>query len=369
MRTSYPLVLVLLLSAATAAPFAYGGARIKELVTLEGVRDNQLIGYGLVVGLNKTGDRLQTIFSAQSLTSMLQRMGVSVPPDGIRVNNTAAVMVTATLPPFAQPGVKIDITAAAIGDASSLRGGLLLLTPLRAVNGEVYVVAQGPVVTGAFSAGGGGNRQVINHPTVGRVVAGGIVERAAPSVAPSESVRLQLRNADFTTAARITEVINSRFDGAGAIASAESSAVVAVDLPPAYLGRATAFIAEVEALEVDADRMARVVINERTGTIVMGRRVQISPVVVFHGDMAVEIQTSFGVSQPNPFSSGETAVVPDTEVAVFEEEARTVTLGEGATVEDLVRALMSIGSTPRDVISILQNINSAGALDAVIEVI
>jgi flagellar P-ring protein precursor FlgI len=360
--------LILGLTRPVASP---GAARIKELVTLEGIRDNQLIGYGLVVGLNKTGDRLQTVFSAQSLTNLLQRMGVAVPPDAIRVNNTASVMVTATLPPFAQPGVRIDVTAAAIGDASSLQGGMLLLTSLRASDGQVYAVAQGPVVTGGFVAGRGGSSATVNHPTVGRVPNGAIVEVAAPSVTPSQTVRLQLRNADFTTAARITEVINQAFGPVGGnLAVAENSAVVSVNLPAAYVNRSPAFIAQIEGLEVEADRTARVVINERTGTIVMGKQVQISPVVVLHGNLTVEIETDFNISQPAPFSKqGETKVVPEVNVGVREEQARNVVLPEGATVEQLVRALMSIGSTPRDIIAILQNIRAAGALEAELEVI
>lgn len=368
MRTAAVIALLLTLLPPLASPLR-ATARIKELATLEGVRDNQLIGYGLVVGLNKTGDRLQTIFSAQSLTNMLQRMGVSVPPDGIRVNNTAAVMVTATLPPFAQPGSKIDLTVAAIGDASSLRGGLLLLTPMRAADGQVYAVGQGPVVTGAFSASQAGTGQTVNHPTVGRVVAGGIVEIEAPSVAPSSSLRLQLRSPDFTTAARIADVINERYPGVS-LAKAENSGVVVVAVPEEFSGRATSFVSEIELLEVEPDQTATVVINERTGTIVMGRSVRISPVSVFHGDLAVEVRTQFNVSQPAPFNRrGETVVTPETSVEVFEEQARTLTLEDGATVEELVRALMSIGSTPRDIISILQNIRAAGALEADIRVI
>lgn len=357
-----------LLAAPAPTPCA---ARLKELVTIEGVRDNQLIGYGLVVGLNKTGDRLQTIFSAQSLTNLLQRMGVSVPPDAIRVNNTASVMVTATLPPFAQPGTRIDVTAAAIGDASSLQGGLLLLTSLRASDGQIYAVAQGPVVTGGFVAGRTGSSATVNHPTVGRVPNGAIVEQEAPSVAPTQTVRLQLRNADFTTAARISEVINESLGSAGDnFAVAESSAVVRVNLPPAYADRPPAFIAEIERLEVEADRISRVVINERTGTIVMGKQVKISPIVVLHGNLTVEIETGFVISQPAPFSQqGQTTVVPEVNVGIREEQARNIVLPEGATVEQLVRALMAIGSTPRDIIAILQNIRAAGSLEADLEVI
>lgn len=365
------LTTLLLLVLALGAPPSFGTARVKELVTLEGVRDNQLIGYGLVVGLNKTGDRLQTIFSAQSLTNLLQRMGVSVPSNAIRVNNTAAVMVTATLPPFAQPGTKIDATAAAIGDASSLRGGLLLLTSLRASDGQVYAVAQGPVVTGSFVASQVGTSATVNHPTVGRVINGGIVERPAPSVAPTQNVRLQLRNADYTTAIRITDVINEAFPSNDqTLAFAESSAVVNVTVPPQFKDRPPAFIAELERLEVEADRLARVVINERTGTIVMGKQVKVTPVVVLHGDLTVEIETGFNVAQPLPLSRrGQTVVTPETNVGVREEEARNIVLPEGATVEQLVKVLMSIGSTPRDIIAILQNIQAAGALEAVIEVI
>src|SRR5689334_1806692 len=202
--------LAILLMAASLLP----AARLKDLVTIEGVRDNQLIGYGLVVGLAGTGDRRQTMFSAQSLTNMLERLGVSVPPTAIRVNNTAAVMVTSTLPPFAQPGLHIDVTAAAIGDASNLQGGILLLTSLRGADGQVYAVAQGPIMTGGFSSGRGGSGQTVNHPTVGRSPAGATVERVAPGVAPKSVVRLQVRQSDFTTSARIVDAVNKKFDQA-----------------------------------------------------------------------------------------------------------------------------------------------------------
>lgn len=344
--------------------------RLKELAAVEGVRENQLIGYGLVVGLAGTGDRRQTVFSTQSLTNMLQRMGVTVPATAIRVNNIAAVMVTANLPAYAQPGTRIDVTAAAIGDAASLQGGLLVLTPLRSADGSVYAAAQGPVITGGFSAGGAGAQKTLNHPTVGRIPNGAIVERAAPTPAPASRFKLQIHQADFTTAARITEAINKRFGGPGAaVARAENSALVAVEMPPLYAERATEFVAELEILSVDADRPAKVVVNERTGTIVMGKEVQISPVAIMQGNLTVEIQTTFAVSQPAPLSSGTTQVVPQTSVGVKEEKARNIVLKQGATVEELVRALMAIGSTPRDVIAILQNLRAAGALEAEIEVI
>jgi flagellar P-ring protein FlgI len=352
-----------------AQPPAANLTRLKELVTFEGMRDNQLLGYGLAVGLAGTGDRRQTIFSAQSLTKMLARMGVTVSPAAIRVNNTAAVMVTATLPPFAQPGTHIDITAAAIGDAASLQGGLLLLTSLRGADGQVYAVAQGPVVINGFAAkGGAGTSTTVNHPTVGRIPNGAIVERAAPSVAPGTEVRLQLRQADFSTAARVAAAVNQKFAAGGKrVARADNSALVSVEVPKQYAP--VEFMAELERITVEVDRPARVVVNERTGTIVMGKEVRISPVAILHGNLTVEIQSSYQVSQPAPLSQGQTQVVPQTAIAVKEEKARNLVLKQSATVEDLVRALGSIGSTPRDVIAILQNLQRAGALEAELEVI
>lgn len=345
-------------------------ARLKDLVSLEGVRDNQLIGYGLVVGLHGTGDRQQTVFSVQSLTNMLQQMGVSAPASSIRVMNTAAVMVTATMPPFAQPGIKIDATVAAMGDAANLQGGILIMTSLRGIDGQVYSMAQGPVVTGGFVAGRGGNSQTVNHPTVGRIPSGAMIERQAPSITPSGGLRLQLRQADFTTAARISEVVNQQFSRDGApIAHADNSGVVSVQIPAKFAPRTTEFIAELEKLQVESDRPARVVVNERTGTVVMGKDVKVAPVAIMHGNLVVEIQTTLNVSQPAPFSTGTTEVVPQVATAAKEEKARNLVLKEGATVEELVRALGSIGSTPRDIIAILQSLKSAGALEAELEVL
>jgi flagellar P-ring protein precursor FlgI len=345
--------------------------RLKDLVSLEGIRDNQLIGYGLVVGLKGTGDRQQTVFSVQSLTNMLQQMGVSAPGSSIRVQNTAAVMVTATLPPFAQPGSKIDVTVAAIGDANNLQGGILIMTSLRGVDGQVYSMAQGPVITGGFVAGRSGNNQTVNHPTVGRIPAGASVERPAPSITPAATVRLQLKQTDFTTAARIAEAVNAAFaPGGTAVAHADNSGLVSVSIPEKFAAHATEFIAELEKLLVEADRPARVVVNERTGTVVMGKDVRVAPVAIMHGNLVVEIETTFAVSQPAPLSpGGKTEVVPQVAVSAKEEKARNVVLKEGATVEELVRALGSIGSTPRDIIAILQSLRSAGALEAELEVL
>jgi flagellar P-ring protein precursor FlgI len=346
------------------------GARLKDFASIEGIRDNQLIGYGIVVGLAGTGDKQLTLFSTQTLSNLLQRMGVTVNPTVMQVHNMASVMVTATLPPFAQPGTRIDATAAAIGDATNLQGGILLLTPLKAANGEVYAVAQGPVVTGGFVAGRGGNTDIKNHPTVGRTPEGAIVERTPPSIEPSSHLKLQLRQSDFTTATRVVEAINNRFASPGMpVARAESSGLLVVDVPPSYSTRTVEFISEMESLNVDADRPAKIVINERTGTIVMGKDVKITPVAIMHGALSVEIRTKIEISQPLPRSGGETKAVEQTTTEAKEPKAKALVLQKGATVEELVRALQAIGSTPRDVLAILQAMHAAGALAAEIEVI
>ncbi len=353
-------VLCLTLSAPAAV-------RVKEIAAIEGVRDNQLVGYGLVVGLNGTGDKRQTVFSSQTLANLLDRMGVQVTPTAILVRNTAAVMVTANLPPFSQPGLRLDVQVAAIGDASNLQGGLLVLTPLKAVDGQVFAVAQGSVVTGGFVAGRGGNSTTLNHPTAGRLPNGAIVERAAPSVTPEGKLRLQLRQADFTTASRLARAINARFPGD--VARCESAGLVSVSVPAEYASRGVDFIAEVESLTLEADRPQRIIINERTGTIIAGREIRIRPVAVLHGALSVEVQTSYDVSQPAPFSQGKTTTVPQVSTAVQEEKAKNIQLKPGGTVDDLVKALTAIGSTARDVIAILQSLKAAGALDADLEVI
>jgi flagellar P-ring protein precursor FlgI len=300
---------------------------------------------------------------------MLEKMGVAVVATTIKVANTAAVMVTATLPPFAQPGTKLDVTAAAIGDATNLQGGLLLMTPLHGANGQVYAMAQGPVVTGGFVAGRGGVSQTVNHPTVGRSPNGATVERAAPSIEPTIHVRLQLRNPDFATSSRIAAAINKQFASETAVAKAENSALVDVVTPTDWRARMAEFIAGVEDLSVEVDAPAKIVVNERTGTIVMGKNVRIAPVAILHGNLSVEIQTKLIVSQPGPLSQGKTEVVPEQVVTAKDEAAKNVILKEGATVEELVRALTAIGSSARDVIAILQNLRAAGALDAELEVI
>jgi flagellar P-ring protein precursor FlgI len=367
MRSRLAMIVLCMTALLWPAPL---GIRLKDLVGIEGIRDNQLVGYGLVVGLNGTGDKNTTVFSTQSLANLLQRMGVTVSPTAVLVRNTAAVLVTADLPPFAQPGTRIDITVAAIGDASNLRGGLLVLTPLKASDGQIYAAGQGSVLTGGFVAGRGGNSQVVNHPTAGRIPNGAIVEKLAPSIQPTTHIRLQLKQADFTTAARISSVINEKFGSeATQPAHAENSALVSVEIPAAFKGKPVEFVGEIENLLVEPDRPAKVVINERTGTIVLGKDVRISPVAILHGALTVEIQTSLIASQPAPLSNGQTVVTPEVNVTAKEEKARNVVLKQGASVEELVRALIAIGSTPRDIITILQGLKASGALEAELEVI
>lgn len=343
-------------------------ARVKDLASIEGVRDNMLVGYGLVVGLNGTGDRQQTVFSTQSLSNLLQKMGVNVSPTALRVNNVAAVMATAELPAFSRPGQRIDVIVSSIGDARSLQGGTLVLTSLKAATGEVFAVAQGPLSIGGFGAGNGGGSVQVNHPTVGRIPGGAMVEQAAPTVQPSpEGFRLQLRTPDFATASRIQNSVLKAFPAA--IVRAESAGSVLVKVPRAFERDPVSFIAQLHALDVESDRAAKVVLNERTGTVVIGSEVSIAPVAVLHGNLTVQIVNDFIVSQPPPLSGGETTVVPQTTLQVEEEQAREVVLKETATVEELVRSLMAIGSTPRDIIAIMQSIAAAGALDAELEII
>lgn len=370
MKKLLPIWIALALLCCSAVRIS--AARLKDLASIQGVRDNYLLGYGLVVGLAGKGDSQQTVFSVQSLTNLLERMGVTVSPSSIQVRDMAAVMVTATLPPFAQPGMKVDVLVSAIGDARTLQGGTLIVSSLRSLDGRVFATAQGSVVTGGFVAGGGPASKVVNHPTAGRIPEGAIVERPSPSVVPGESVRWMLNHADFTTAERIAEQINQQAAqrGEGSIAVAESSGTVLVKVPAAYHGHSSEFIAETEGIKIETDVAARVVVNERTGTIVIGGDVTIAPVSILHGSLSVEIQTHFVVSQPAPFSKqGSTTVVPEVTVNASEQKAKSIQLQKGTTVEQLAQALLAIGATPRDIIAILQNLRASGALDAELEVI
>lgn len=362
-------VCILLMTLPVAAGSGPGyQVRIGDLTTLEGVRDNPLIGYGLVVGLNGTGDRRQTIFTTQTLANIMQRMGVRIPPGAVRVNNVASVFVTSSLPPFARPGTKLDITVSSIGDAKSLEGGLLLLTPLYAADGQVYAAAQGPLAVGGYAAGLQGNSKQVNHPTVARVPQGGTVERdTAIDLEKLPRISLLLRDPDFAVARDIAEEINRELRRP--IATAVDARRIELNAALFHPDSITAGLARIEAFTVPVRPWAKVVVNERTGTVVMGREVRLGAVSILHGSLSIEISTEFQVFQPQPFSQGTTAVVPQPNVRAQENAARRIELAEGASVEQLVNGLQAIGATARDVIAILQAIKAAGALNAELEVI
>jgi flagellar P-ring protein FlgI len=343
--------------------------RVKDVARIQGVRDNQLVGYGLVVGLNKTGDRRQTIFSIQSLINMLDRMGVTITARDIRVENIAAVMVTTDLSPFSRAGSRIDCTIASIGDARSLQGGILLQTPLKAANGEVYAVAQGPVAIGGFSAGNGLNGVQVNHPTSGRISNGAIVEREVVSdLLNRENLELVLNESDFTTASRLETGVNHKL-GAG-VARSLDGRTVRIHVPDEFKSRMIELIAEVENIQIDTDQKAKVVLNERTGTVVIGKDVRIAAVAITQGNLSIQIGTNFNVSQPAPFSTvGQTAVTPEQNVVAEEKQSHLVLLKDGSNVEDLVKALNALGVTPKDMVAIFQAIKVSGALQAELELI
>jgi flagellar P-ring protein FlgI len=346
-------------------------ARIKDITTIEGIRDNQLIGYGLVVGLAGTGDKQQTFFSVQTLANMLQRMGVNVKNNltTIQVRNIAAVFVTADLPPFSRPGMKIDVTVSSIGDAKSLSGGTLLLTPLSAADGQIYAVAQGPMIIGGYSAGGGGNSKVVNHPTVGRIPQGALVERdAAVDLTRFKDLSLLLRDPDFDAARDVATAINKEL-GREAARPVDSRRIEIANVQSVG-GDIPDLMARIGDLTIHTKPPAKVVVNEKTGTIVMGGAVTISACSVLQGNLAIQVTTEFQVSQPTPFSkTGQTEVVPQTNVQAQESAAQVVHLKEGATVDELVRGLQTIGASSRDIVAILQAIKAAGALNADLEVL
>ena len=342
--------------------------KIRDLTTVEGVRENPLIGYGMVAGLTRTGDSQQTIFTTQTLANVMQRMGAQIPPLTARVNNVAAVFVTASLPPFARPGAPIDVTVSSMGDAKSLEGGLLLLTPLFGADGQVYAAAQGPVAVGGYAASGTGASKQMNHPTIGRIPGGGRVERGLGFDFNQLSLlALLLREPDFSTAGDISNAINQAFGKS--VASARDGGRVEVDPAATGLTNLTAVIAKIENVTVSVHRRARVVVNERTGTIVLGKDVRLGAVSILHGGFSVQISTEYSVSQPAPLSQGKTEVVGQSEVQARDSVAKRVEIGEGASVDQLVNGLQTMGATARDVISILQAIKAAGALDADLEVI
>ena len=361
------IAIVLLLS--FAGPAQTSGSRLKDISHISGVRGNSLVGHGLVIGLNKTGDRQQTFFTNQTLINMLERFGLTMTNPAIRVENIAAVMVTAELPAFSRTGSRIDVTVSSIGDATSLQGGILLQTPLLGADGSVYGMSHGPLVLGGFSAGNDTTGVSVNHPTVGRIPNGATVERTVVTGMPEvvQTLELVLDRADFTNATRVTDALNQAFGGT--IAKPLDSRSVRLTVPIDYQRRPIEFIAAVEAVSVEIDTRARVVVNERTGTVVIGSEVRISPVSIAHGNLSILIETDFEVSQPQGFTQGQTVVVPDQQVNAEEEISEFVALGEGATVQDLIGALNALGVTPRDTIAILEVLKVAGALQADLEII
>jgi flagellar P-ring protein FlgI len=372
-NTLIKLSLYTLLAVMAIFPFSAAcqdfDVRVKDLADIEGVRSNQLIGYGLVVGLNKTGDRVQqNIYARQTLQNLLERMGISAASNGLKPENVATVLVTGNLPPFIRQGSKIDVTVSSIGDAKSLQGGTLILTSLKGIDGQVYAVAQGSVSIGGISAdGGGGNSVEINHPTVGRVPNGATVERVVPTeLAANNQLTLVLRNGDFSTSAKLNQAINAKF-GAGT-AKALDGRNIEVNLPVSFADNRVGFIAELENLRITPEKIAKIIINERTGTIIMGNEVRLASVAISQGGVTIRIGTEFEVFQPNPLTNvKENEVIPKTTVEVKEKKPTSVILPDGATVDQVVRGLRSLGVSARDIISILQAIKSAGAMNAELE--
>lgn len=364
--TKLALLLVIILGLIDTAH----GVRIKDIADIKGVRQNQLVGYGLVVGLNGTGDSNKAIFMIQSFASMLERMGVTVQPDEVKVQNVAAVMVTTNLPAFSHSGSRIDVLVSSIGDAENLEGGTLLFTPLKGADGQIYAVAQGPVSTGGFVASGNSGTEVQkNHPTAGRVVNGAIIEKEiATNFNKRQSLTLNLHQADFTTASRVAQAINIAFYEQ--IARTRDAGTIEVKVPEKYRGDTVALVTLIERLGVTPDLVSKVVINERTGTVIMGENVRISTIAIAHGNLSIEIKEDQNVSQPLPFSrSGRTVVTPESQVMVQEGNNPIFLVESGVSIGEVVKALNALGVTPRDLIAIFQALKAAGALQAELEII
>jgi len=346
--------------------------RIKDVTSIEGIRDNQLIGYGIVVGLRGTGDTQQTVYPVQTLLSTLERLGITVPQTGsnsasnMQVKNIAGVFVVATLPPFSRTGERIDVTVSSAGDARSLEGGVLLMTPLYGPDGQIYAQAQGPLVLGGFQVSGGGNTRQVNHPTTARLPSGALVERTVPfDLRQMRTVSIILNEADFHTAERMAAAINTTLKSQRAHVADSRRVEIALepseDLP--------ALLDQIEAVEIEVFPRARVVVNERTGTVVIGGKVRLQPVSILHGGLSINVMLENKVSQPNAFAQGTTQVVQQTTLQAQDKPVNRIELKAGATVEDLVQELQQIGATARDVISILQGMKEAGALEADLEVL
>ncbi|WP_447977052.1 flagellar basal body P-ring protein FlgI [Candidatus Nitrospira bockiana] len=373
----YRLLVWLLAAVFVGGPSAEA-ARIKDVAMIEGVRENQLIGYGLVVGLDRTGDQvIGGQFTIQAMMSMLNKMGINLVIDPIQLltRNIASVMVTAKLPPFAKPGMTLDAVVSSMANAKSLQGGTLLLTPLKAPNQQVYAVAQGPISIGGFlggSGGAGGSTVVKNHQAAGTVPGGAIVEKeVAVNIDAWESINIMLRQADFTTALRVSEAIDGVF-GVGT-AVAVNSGHIRSAIPPAFQGRVVQYVATLEGLDVSVDVPAKVVVNERTGTVVLGEHVRLSTCAISHGNLSIAVKSTLNVSQPPApiigSTAGQTVVTPDVQTEIKEEQSRLVVVDETVTLGEVVRALNAVGVTPRDLVAILSALKAAGALQANLEII
>jgi flagellar P-ring protein precursor FlgI len=349
---------------------AHAATRVKDIAYIEGVRGYQLIGYGLVVGLNGSGDTQRSTFTLQSVSSMLKRFGITVVQDEMRLRNVAAVMVTATAPGFAREGGVCDVTVSSMGDATSLQGGTLLMTPLSGSDGTVYAMAQGPLSVGGASVRANGNELRRNHTAAGRIPGGALLERSVPPAFSQDSlVNVALRQADFTTAVRIAEAVNTSLGGD--VAHASDGSTVSITVPSEFRkpGRLVEFISQIELLEVLPDVIARVVINERTGTVVVGGNVTLESVAISHGGLNIDIQSVPVISQPAPWGRGETVLTQQTSVWMGEDSAAVTAIEAAATVQDVARALNTLGVTPRDIIAIFQALREAGALKAEVVVI
>lgn len=367
MRIARTILLALLV----VMPVTASAERIKDLANIQGVRENQLLGYGLVAGLDNSGDlTTQTPFTVQSVISMLTQMGVSLPPNIIlQLKNVAAVMVTATLPPFARPGQTIDVTVSSMGNAKSLRGGTLLMTPLKGADGQVYAMSQGNLLVGGVGAAAGNAKVQVNHLSVGRIPGGATVERAVPTVlGQGDYINLELNVMDFTTATRLADAINVGLSPSTEIAAAVDGRTIQVRAPTG--SARVAFVSQVENLQVDpAQGGARVIVNARTGSVVMNQMVTLENCAISHGNLTVVINTDVAVSQPNPFSQGKTVQVAKSTIDIQSDKGGLVMLNKGVSLGEVVKALNSIGATPQDLLAILQAMKSAGALRAELEII
>ena len=361
-------IIIVGLSVVAGMPSLSANVRVKDITSLKGVRENQLIGYGLVVGLQGTGDGSSSQFTIQSLATMLNNLGVGIDPATLNVKNVAGVIVTAYLPPFARTGSRVEVLVSSLGDAKSLQGGTLLLTPLKGADGQVYAVAQGPITIGGFAAEAGGTQANKNHATVGKVPGGAIIEKELQfDFSLIEDLSYSLNNPDFTTANRVARAINNQLKGQ--FASARDSGTVDVRIPDKFRAQMVQFVSEIESVKIRPDTYAKVVVNERTGTVVVGQDVRISTVAIAHGSLTIAIQPNLSVSQPEPFSEGETVVTSEPSVDVSEGENKLAIVPTGTSIGDLVKALNALGVTPRDLIAVFQAIQAAGALQADLEII